>query len=214
MPDSGEWKFDAQVAEAFDAIAQREIPDYLRVIELCIRIIRQDPRAQPKIIDVGSATGETLRQLHQAGYRQLFGVDASADMLARSFSEATLIHSESFPETYGPFDYVLNNWTLHFIREPEAYLAAIKRSLAPGGTLVLTNKVSCSERTHALYHNYKRSHGVNEQAIAKKQAQLQGVLVTQPLEWHLQLLHQLGFAQVEVVNAHTAFVTLSATNPA
>ena len=210
---AGQWKFDDQVAEVFDGIARREIPDYLRVIDLCIRIIQRGHLAQPKIIDVGSATGETLRQLHAAGFSNLFGVDSSEAMLKRSFDQATLIHSDHFPSEHGPFDYVLNNWTLHFIRNPLQYLEAIRDSLAPGGTLILSDKVSSSELTHNLYYDYKRSHGVTEEEIEKKRQQIDGVLVTYPSSWHLNALSNLGFEQIEIINANTAFVTFMAVKP-
>jgi tRNA (cmo5U34)-methyltransferase len=209
----GQWKFDAQVAEVFDGIARREIPDYLRVIDLCVRVIGKGQQKQPRIIDVGSATGETLRQLYQAGYRNLYGVDASIDMIRRCFDQATLIHSADFPEAQGPFDYVLNNWTLHFIRNPLAYLEAIKRSMTPGGTLILTDKVSSSQRVHDLYYDYKRAHGVTEQEIEKKRRQIEGVLLTYPLTWYLNTLNSLGFEQIEVINANAAFVTFMAIKP-
>lgn len=209
----GEWKFDAQVAEVFDGIARREIPDYLRVIELCIRIIKKGGLAQPQIIDVGSATGETLRQLYQAGYCNIYGVDSSADMIAHSFDKATLIHAEAFPEQYGPFDYVLNNWTLHFIRQPVVYLEAIKRAMAPGATLILSDKVSSSECAHELYYDYKRENGVTEEEIEKKRQQIEGVLVTYPLSWYLNTLSSLGFEDIEVINASASFVTFMARKP-
>ncbi len=217
-PDSSaktdQWRFDHQVASTFDQIALREIPDYLRVLDLCVRLISKDPRRQPRIIDVGSATGEMLRHLHQVGYRNLYGVDASAAMLAQSFDQATLIHSAEFPEIYGPFDYVLNNWTLHFIHESTRYLEAIERSLNPGGTLILTNKVSASERMHELYYDHKRGNGVSEQEITQKRRRLEGVLTTRSLEWHLKMLSAVGFEQIEIINAHTVFITFMATKPA
>ncbi|MGB1310616.1 MAG: methyltransferase domain-containing protein [Leucothrix sp.] len=210
---AGQWKFDAQVAAVFDGIARREIPDYLRVIGLCVKIINKGHLKQPKIIDVGSATGETLKQLHQAGYRALYGVEASEDMIKRSFDQATLIHSEAFPEAHGPFDYVLNNWTLHFIKHPLSYLEAIKRALAPGGILILSDKVSSSELTHSLYHDYKRSQGVTEAEIEKKRQQIEGILVTYPTHWYLNALSNLGFEQIEIINANAAFVTFMAIKP-
>jgi len=210
---AGQWAFDAQVAAVFDGIARREIPDYLRVIGLCVRIIAKSPQKQPKIIDVGSATGETLKQLHSAGYRDLYGVDSSNDMLKRSFAKATLIHSDSFPEAHGPFDYVLNNWTLHFIRNPLGYLESIMRALAPGGTLILSDKVSSSERVHELYYDQKRSNGVTEAEIEKKRQQIDGILVTYPSSWYLNALSSVGFEHIEIINANTAFVTFMAVKP-
>ncbi len=211
--DVGQWKFDATIAAAFDHIAQREIPDYLRVIDLCLRVIAKSQYKQPKIIDVGSATGETLRQLYQAGYTNIYGVESSADMLSKSFNQATLIHSDQFPEAAAPFDYVINNWTLHFIQEREAYLAAIKRSLVSGGTLILTEKVSTSQCCQDLYYDMKRANGISEVEIARKRSQIEGVLTTYPFMWYMDTLNRLGFEQIEIINANTTFITFMAINP-
>ena len=206
----GKWEFNAQVAEQFDSIAHREIPDYQRVIELSIALIGKSDLSQPKIIDVGSATGYTLKCLYDSGYRSLYGVDSSADMLSRSFQQATLIESNFFPGEHAPFDFVLANWVLHFIPERRDYLAAIKQSLAKNGTLILTEKLQCSDRVHDLYHDFKRCNGISEEEIRSKQQRLQGVLIPHPLSWYLDTLNELGFEQVEIINAHTAFVTFIA----
>jgi len=204
------WEFDQAAAENFAAIARREIPDYQRVIDLTINIIRKLGLANPKIIDVGSAIGTTLQALYAAGFRNLYGVDSSAEMLARSFDKATLLQSNTFPEDHGPYDVIIANWVLHFIPERETYLQAIRRSLAPGGVLILTEKVAAGELANELYYDFKRANGVSEAEIAIKKQRLQGVLTTLPLEWYLVQLRELGFRAVEVVNANTVFVTLLA----
>lgn len=207
---TGPWKFDAQVAQQFADIARREIPDYLRVIDLCIDLIKKDAREQPKIIDVGSAVGETLQRLYTAGFRDLYGVESSAEMLSRSFEQAVLIESQQFPLDAGPFDYVLANWVLHFIPERYAYLQSIMQGLSPGGTLILTEKVSASERSDALYYDMKRMHGISEEQIEAKRRSLHNVLVTRPLAWYLQTLDELGFIDIEIINAAPAFMTFAA----
>lgn len=209
----GQWRFDENIAQKFQQIAQREIPDYSRVINLCLQIISKSSKEQPKIIDVGSALGETLKQLHQIGYANLYGVEASSDMLANSFDKATLIHSKEFPEQHAPFDYIINNWTLHFIHERIEYLKAIKRSLTQGGTLILTDKVSTSDFTHELYYDMKRTNGVSEEEIRLKREQIEDVLVTYPITWYIDTLNDLGFEQIEIINANTTFVTFRAVNP-
>jgi hypothetical protein len=59
----------------------------------------------------------------------------------------------------------------------------------------------------------KRANGLSELEIKQKQQQISGVLVTQPLTWYLKTLNDLGFKQIEIINAHTAFVTFMAINP-
>ena len=211
--ESGQWRFDAKIAEQFDSIARREIPDYLRVIDLCVRVVSKSKIEQPKIIDVGSAIGQTLKQLYQAGYQNIYGVESSEEMLEKSFDKAILIYSENFPHEYAPFDYVIANWVIHFIPQRTVYLEAIKKSLAPGGTLILTEKVASSECTHDLYYDFKRAKGVTEEEIERKRRQIEGVLVTYPLSWYMDTLTRLGFDQIEIINANTAFITIMAINP-
>lgn len=204
------WQFDQAAAENFSTIAKREIPDYQRVIDLSIRVIDKLGLENPKIIDVGSAIGTTLHALYQAGFKNLYGVDSSAEMLARSFDKASLIHSDHFPVEKGPFDVVIANWVLHFIPEREAYLKAIQQSLSENGLLILTEKMSGSELANELYYDFKRANGVSEADIELKKQRLEGVLTTWPLSRYLDKLESLGFRQVELINANTVFVTLLA----
>lgn len=180
------------------------------MIDLSIHILRRLEYPNPKIIDVGSAIGTTLQALHEAGFTRLYGVDSSADMLARSFDKATLIESERFPVGHGPFDAVIANWVLHFIEDRAAYLADIRQSLSPNGVLILTEKMAGSELANELYYDFKRSQGVSEEQIAEKKQRLQGVLTPYPLQWYLDTLDGLGFQHVDIVNANTVFVTLLA----
>jgi len=205
------WQFDKAAAENFAAIAHNEIPDYQRVIDLSIQIIQHLAIKNPRIIDVGSAIGTTLHALYQAGFENLYGVDNSAEMLARSFARATLIESDHFPVDYGPFDVVISNWVLHFIKDRESYLEDITSSLTPNGVLILTEKVSASPLANELYYDFKRSNGLSEQQIEEKKQRLAGVLVTYPLDWYLARLKSLGFEQIDVVNANSVFVTLLAS---
>ena len=131
-------------------------------------------------------------------------------MLARSFDQATLIQSERFPAEYGPFDVVIANWVLHFIKDREQYLVSIKKSLTPNGVLILTEKVSGSSLANELYYDFKRSNGMTEEQIEEKKQRLEGVLTTYPLSWYFEKLDRMGFKQIEVINASTVFVTLLA----
>jgi len=205
------WQFDATAAENFAAIAEREIPDYHRVIDQCIRLINKLDIQDPKIIDVGSATGATLYALHQAGYTNLYGVDSSAEMLSRSFDQATLIQSEDFPAEHGPFDVIIANWVLHFIPEREAYLQSICDSLASDGVLIITEKVSGSELANDLYYDFKRKNGMTEVQIEEKKQRLEGVLTTFPVDWYFQNLKQHGFQSIDIINANAVFVTFLAS---
>ena len=203
----GSWKFDGKVAKNFSTIARREIPDYQRVIDKTIEVVKKCNFNNPKIIDVGSATGITLKYFHNEGYQNLFGVDNSREMLDRSFNKATLIYSESFPIEHGPFDVIIANWTLQFIRHRENYLWQIKSSLNPGGIFILTEKLVSSPLTHSLYDEFKRNNGMSHHEIKTKHEQLKGVLTPHSLSWYLDTFREMEFNSVDIINANSAFVT-------
>ena len=206
----GKWKFDDKVASQFDAIARTNIPNYESVLEKCVMIAKATfpDTEHARIIDVGSATGNTLQKFREAGYAQVFGVDSSKAMLARSRVKENLIHSETFPKKYGPFDLVLANWTLHFIKEREAYLHDIYDSLTEKGILVLSERMKSSDIVYKQYHTFKRSMGLSEQEIREKEAAIEGVLVPYPIEWYFETLKEIGFKKVEVIDAAWCFNTM------
>lgn len=206
------WAFDSKVADSFDDIAKTNIPDYEQVIAQCIQIISAIGVDNPRIIDVGCATGNTLRRLYGAGFTDLVGVDNSRHMLnaVADLPGVELVLSDHFPGHRGPYDVVLANWTLHFIENRRSYLMAIAESLSAGGILLLTEKTQSSPITQALYRDFKRANGLTEEEIQTKERQLIGVLTPYPVDWYFELLYQLGFHWVEVINAKYGFVSFLA----
>ena len=205
------WVFDRDVACDFNEIANKNIPDYERVIAQCVQIISKMGIENPHIIDVGCATGNTLRQLYNAGFTRLTGVDSSQDMLNTiNLPVAQLILSKNFPRHQGRYDAVLANWTLHFIKDRKTYLTAIAESLSTNGVLILTEKTQSSKIMQALYREFKRANGLTDEEIRIKEQQLAGVLTPYPVDWYLRLLPQLGFAQIEIINARYGFVSFLA----
>ena len=213
-PDSP-WRFNTEVAQNFDQIARTNIPNYEAVIDKCLAIAEAKLAPTDAIIDIGSATGFTLAQFWQRGFRNLLGVDSSAAMLQESWREpgVRLIESDCFPVDDGPFSMVLANWVLHFIDEREAYLAAIYQGLASGGFLLLSEKLSVSELSTEQDYQLKRQHGIEDSEIARKRRALDGVLVTRPLQWYLDKLDALGFVDIELIDAHFSFATILARKP-
>jgi SAM-dependent methyltransferase len=206
------WKFDEAVAQRFDREARTHIPNYELVVQKCIDIATRayPDKAVPKILDVGSATGHTLARLREAGFENVWGVDNSEAMLEHSRVQEGLIHSHTFPTAHGPFDMVLANWTLHFIFERRAYIEDIRNSIREGGVFILTDKMSSTPFVHERYHDFKRSMGVSESEILRKQESLKGVLETLPLDWYMDTLKQLEFKNIQIIDAAYCFNTLIA----
>jgi hypothetical protein len=103
---------------------------------------------------------------------------------------------------------VLANWTLHFIRERDEYLADVFAHMREGGILILTDKMQASPFVHDRYHDFKRAQGLTEEQIQKKQAAIEGVLVPYSLEWYLDTLKEIGFREATIIDGSWGFVSL------
>jgi tRNA (cmo5U34)-methyltransferase len=208
----GDWRFNEDVAARFNTEAHTHIPNYEGVVQKCVDIALNSfqNKDETKIIDVGCAIGYTIERMYAAGFSDVHGVDNSKAMLDRCRVQDRLIHSEVFPKEVGPFDMVLANWTLHFLRDRKAYLEDIKQGMSNDGILVLTDKMSSSPLVHEQYHNFKRSMGVTEEEILRKEESIKGVLQTLPIEWYFETLDTLGFKNVSVIDAPYCFATLIA----
>jgi SAM-dependent methyltransferase len=205
------WEFDQSVADRFQQEAEQHIPDYQRVIEMCFSLtkIAFSDNKDINIIDVGSALGHTMNKFIKSDYKNVWGVDSSQAMVNTSKYPDRVILSKSFP-TEKKWDVVLANWTLHFINEREEYLRDIYNSMNTNGVLILTDKMDHHSEIERMYYNFKRKNGVSDEVIYKKKDSLQGVLVTKPLEWYLDILKSLNFSRIQVINTRFMFTTIYA----
>jgi len=206
-----EWKFDKTVAKNFNRIAKTNIPDYLKVIKKSIEIIKiifQNKKSM-KIIDIGCATGNTLKELEKKGYKNLYGIEKSEDMIEKAYKSKFInyIHNKKLPKNLGKFNVIIANWTLHFINNREKYLQDIYDSLENNGIFILTEKVSASECIKKSYKNFKKTKGLNDKEILQKENSIKGILVPYPIEWYFTTLYKIGFSSIEVINAHYSFIS-------
>lgn len=210
VAEAATWKFDAAVAERFQDEAVKHIPDYQRVIDLALDVTKTvfKENDKIKIVDVGSALGHTMQVFSDAGYKEVYGVDNSPEMVEHSVMKERVIISDNFPE--GTWNLVLLNWTLHFIRDKEKYLIDIYNNMEVGGMLILSDKMEHTEIVEKLYHQFKRDNGVPSLEIEQKKNSLIGVMLTQSLTWYIHTLKKIGFADVQVINNKFMFNTIYA----
>jgi len=199
------WEFDKDVAARFQQEAEQNIPDYDRVIQMCIRIADAKFKPDSIFVDVGSALGETLYQFKSNGYPNIVGVEASEDMRDQSMFKKDVVLSDTYPNICA--DMVMANWTLHFVKERYAYMCAIYESLVDGGVFILTDKTSQCDTIKELYYDFKRDNGVSESYIKEKEEKLKGYMDLYPVELYLSILKEIGFKNVQILNAKYGFVT-------
>jgi len=200
-----DWRFDEHIAPSFVEHARQHIPNYETVTDKCARYCALNVNKNAKIIDVGCATGHTLKKLHAQGFTNLYGLDNSPHMI--EFAPKG-IASYFLSDTFlgDGYDMILCNWTLHFIKDKENYLRAMADGLKDGGTMILSEKTSKDTDLIKMYHDNKLKLGVTEEQIKMKQKQLENVMFINSADWYQEKLETLGF-KVTVMDADWCFTT-------
>jgi tRNA (cmo5U34)-methyltransferase len=200
------WKFDKTVADRFDQEANSNIPDYQRVIQLCIDLAKE--KNIKSVIDVGAALGYTIDRFVKEGFVDVEGVDNSEAMINSELNMAKdkIFLSSTFPK-HRKYDMVLANWTLHFVDERIEYIKDIYNGLNDNGVLILSDKTLQTEEVQTLYYRFKLENGVPLDYINQKRKMLEGYMHINSLKWYMDVLHAVGFKNIQVINAKLGFVT-------
>jgi tRNA (cmo5U34)-methyltransferase len=205
-----DWKFSQDIAKNFVEHARKHIPGYDRVIDKTVKFIEHHAKKTDSIIDVGCATGETLKRLHQIGFTNLHGVDNSINMLNEiPKNVATLTCCDRFPLDK-KYKVVTMNWTLHFIKNKIEYIKDIFNGLEQDGFLILTDKTQNDGKFLDLYHDFKKQQGLTNKEIETKAKQLRNIMYINSQEWYLSQLKFFNFSDVIIIDADWCFTTFIA----
>ncbi|MES1243253.1 MAG: methyltransferase domain-containing protein [Acidobacteriota bacterium] len=134
------------VVEEYQRLAPHYDAKWSFYIEATTRETLARLNLQPgeRLLDVGCGTGALLQRLSAPG-AQLAGVDPVPEMLAMARRrlppevELRTGWAERLPFDSEQFDVVVSCNAFHYFHEPAATLTEMKRVLAPGGRLILTD---------------------------------------------------------------------------
>ncbi len=201
-----DWVFDQKVDKTFVQHAQQHIPNYDIVIDKSVALCEHLLSKNSHVVDVGCATGETLKRLRVAGFDNLTGVDSSDSMLQQCDPNiATYHHSDQLPiDNYGA---IICNWTLHFVKDKTAYLSDMYQCLDKNGFLVLSEKTSNEDLPIHFYHKFKKQQGVSQADIDAKAQSVKNIMHINSVEWYINKLYSTGFSQVHIIDANWCFTT-------
>ncbi|MBK8973080.1 MAG: carboxy-S-adenosyl-L-methionine synthase CmoA [Hahellaceae bacterium] len=209
------FRFDEQVAQVFPDMINRSVPGYGLMLEMISVITRTYARPNTVLYDLGCSLGaSTLAMRHAltSPNYHIFGIDNSEPMIERCQAilnrdrhpvPVTLECCDIESVQFKPTSVATMNFTLQFIppdrRGP--LLAAIARSMVPGGALILSEKLRfdqpAEETTLSELHlDFKRSRGYSEMEIAQKRASLERVLIPETFHAHRERLRESGFSSV------------------
>ena len=126
-----------------------------------------DPRPGERVLDVGCGDGALTEKLVEAGCR-VVAVDSSPEQVraARQRGIDARVADATALAFDAEFDAVFSNAVLHWIRDPDAALAAIRCALAPGGRLVAEfGGHGCVASIRAAFGEVLARRGIDAEAL-------------------------------------------------
>jgi tRNA (cmo5U34)-methyltransferase len=213
---SGPWSFDAEVTECFDDMLARSIPQYGAMREASFALGQRYVQPGTCVVDLGCSRGAAL-----APYVALFGdacryvgVEASAPMadacrqrFAREITAGVVTIEEidlreAYPDQTPSL--TLSILTAQFvpIERRQRLMRCVYEHTLRGGALILVEKVlgstaAIDDELVSRYYDIKEANGYSREAIARKRASLEGVLVPLTAQWNEDLLRGAGFRQID-----------------
>jgi tRNA (cmo5U34)-methyltransferase len=217
MPEGG-WEFDAEVAQVFNDMLERSIPQYpvMRdaVTDLASRFVIGDRTGYPLVVDLGASRGEALAPIHEVfrDTARYFAVEVSPPMLEALEQRwpgdevSVVAHDlrQGYPELPRPAAVTLAVLTIQFtpIEHRQRILRQVWENTREGGAFILVEKVlgATAPVDNYLLENYyklKGANGYSPEAIERKRLSLEGVLVPVTARWNEELLKGAGFRDVD-----------------
>ncbi len=212
-----DFAFDDAVAGVFTDMIRRSVPAYETLVPLTGLIAARHlahkgvGEMAGLVFDLGCSLGATsLALLRQLGNHRcrIVAVDNSQPMLDRAAEQVVDDRVEFRLQDIGDTDVsgaqvILMNYVLQFLPPADrpALLRRFRAQMAPGGLLVLSEKIAFAEVGEqeffaATHLAYKRANGYSELEISQKRTALENVMIVDTEETHRERLQTAGFARV------------------
>lgn len=211
-PKDKKWVFDEDVANVFDDMLSRSIPDYETMRNLCYMVGRNFITDNGQVCDIGCSNGlgseKFIESFDNAHFilsdvsepmlklcRHKYGDKKNVSVINHDLRNGIPTHGNNLVIScltlqFTPIEYRLN------------ILQSIYDSIKTGGALILVEKVICSTASIdkvfvGEYYNIKRQMGYTEELIQNKRKSLEGVLVPLTAFFNEHLMKTCGFKEVD-----------------
>jgi len=201
--------FDDRVASVFADMIRRSVPGYGQTLQMVELLAHEYAQAGSNLYDLGCSLGAATMALSRGAADKsvrIIGVDNSSSMVDRCKeilnNEAVEIRCQDILDTrIEHASVVVLNFVLQFIDKAARLdlLARIHDGLAPGGVLILSEKIAFNDadeqrRQIRLHEVFKRAQGYSDLEISRKRTALEYVLIPETLDVHHARLRQAGFS--------------------
>jgi tRNA (cmo5U34)-methyltransferase len=212
-----DFKFGTKVVSVFDDMVSRSVPFYDEMQRMISELAAEHALPDTTVYDLGCSTGTTMIGMNNTVSEDIkfVGIDDASEMLKKcdtKLKEAGFKRPYELIEANVQQDFEIKNasvvvlcLTLQFIRPicREKVLRKIMDGLAPGGVLILVEKILAEESSFnrsfiKYYYDYKRRNQYSEMEISQKREALENVLIPYKLSENILLLKEAGFSQCEV----------------
>lgn len=218
--EPGDWEFDDEVAENFDRMLARSIPQYDVMRRAVASVARRFVVEKTDILDLGSSRGDAIAPLVETfgahcRYHLVEISDPMVEILRERFAglidtpsgDVVRIHHEDLRDGLPAVraSVALSVLTLQFvpINYRQQIVQGVYDQMRSGGAFVLVEKVlgntaPIDDLMVDLYHEMKRERGgYSGDEIERKRLALEGELVPVTADWNRELLEQAGFRRVD-----------------
>jgi tRNA (cmo5U34)-methyltransferase len=209
------FRFDESVVRVFPDMVRRSVPCYRELVDLTGLMGAQFLLPGSRAYDLGCSLGAvtfSLSRHSQCADLELIAVD-KAPAMVRALADR--MGPRELPSPVIPVcadlesvrieraSLVVLNLTLQFVppRQRLPLLTRIREGLAPGGALILSEKVRFEDVFEQalltqVHEGFKRANGYSELEISQKRAALEQVLIPDTPEIQRERLDAAGFGQV------------------
>ena len=216
--------FNQEVAEVFEDMIDRSVPGYKTSLNIIRYLSKKYYQINTNCYDIGCSLGASSASiLDGASSPTVIAIDNSEAMIdecMRRFksqidSKFIQFRSEDIMQSkLENASVVVINYVIQFLDlgQRDELIKKIYHSLIPGGILILSEKVHFSNRfeTNRIYkthHSFKALNGYSEMEIAGKRDSLEGVLITETENDHLERAINCGFTRSEKILSNLNFRT-------
>jgi tRNA (cmo5U34)-methyltransferase len=219
----GDFVFDKTVVDVFSNMINRSVPGYELILKMTGEMSKKFIQNNTRCYDFGcSLLGSTLSVIHQ----NKDNFDKKFDIIAIDNSEAMIEKAKKIYANYikennnknvsleFQFQDINNvhvencsfgimNFVLQFFDSSKRFdlLKKIYDGMLPKGAFLISEKVNFLEDNvqdfqQEMYFAFKKLNGYSDLEISKKRNALENVLVSDPIQVHIDRLKEVGFSEV------------------
>ena len=206
----GKWEFDQEVANCFENMLSRSIPQYEEMRTLVCDIINNTYPDKYSLLDIGCSDGLMIKRLLKDECNYV-AIDSSYPMIKKAKANfknnrnVDILYCDlkySFPDINS--NIITSILTIQFIPIEHRcdILKKIYDSLSSSGIFVMVEKLTYQDNRindmfTKIYYNMKKRNGYTEQQILAKKKSLEGVLTPLTSDANKTMLKDAGFKTVE-----------------